>query len=74
MAAVVLDGAVIEPGGVLPAGAVLKPGTRIGPHELWIGSPAKLLRVLAEEERYRFAVTAPACMQNRARFWGGLGR
>jgi carbonic anhydrase/acetyltransferase-like protein (isoleucine patch superfamily) len=70
--AVVLDGAVIESGGVLAAGAVLTPGKRIGANELWAGTPAKLVRVLGEEERARFALTAPAYVANAARFRLGL--
>jgi carbonic anhydrase/acetyltransferase-like protein (isoleucine patch superfamily) len=72
MAAVVLDGAVIESGGVLGAGAVLTPGKRIGPNELWMGAPAKLVRVLSDEEQARFAMTAPAYVQNGLRFRAGL--
>jgi gamma-carbonic anhydrase len=74
MSAVVLDGAVIESGGVLAAGAVLTPGKRIGPNELWMGSPAKLARVLSEEERMRFAMTAAAYVQNGIRFSRDLDR
>ena len=51
MGATVLDGAVIEEGGVLGAGSVLPPGKRVGPMELWIGNPAKLVRVLTAEQR-----------------------
>ena len=72
MAAVVLDGAVIERGGVLAAGAVLTPGKRIGPNEMWAGTPAKLVRVLSEEERRRFAEGAPGYVANAARFRAGL--
>jgi carbonic anhydrase/acetyltransferase-like protein (isoleucine patch superfamily) len=72
MAAVVLDGAVIEPGGVLAAGAVLTAGKRIGRNELWSGTPARLMRVLSEEDRVRFAVNATAYVQNAARFRLGL--
>ena len=72
MAAVVLDGAVIESGGVLAAGAVLTPGKRIGPNEMWAGTPAKLVRVLLAEEQQRFAMTAPAYVQNAKRFRLGL--
>jgi carbonic anhydrase/acetyltransferase-like protein (isoleucine patch superfamily) len=36
----------------------LPPGKRIGRNELWTGSPARLKRVLDEEERARFAATA----------------
>jgi gamma-carbonic anhydrase len=58
MGATVMDGATIEAGGVLAAGALLPPGKRLGRHELWAGSPARLVRVLAPEERQRFASTA----------------
>lgn len=60
MGATVLDDAVIEEGGVLGAGSVLPPGKRIGPLELWIGNPAKLVRVLTAEQRAeQFDRTAP---------------
>lgn len=72
MAAVVLDGAVIEQGGVLAAGAVLTPGKRIGRNELWAGTPARLQRVLSDEERARFGLTAMAYVQSGARFRAGL--
>ncbi len=72
MAAVVLDGAVIESGGVLAAGAVLTPGKRIGRNEMWAGTPAKLVRVLTDEEVARFAMTVPAYVANAARFRMGL--
>jgi carbonic anhydrase/acetyltransferase-like protein (isoleucine patch superfamily) len=59
MGATVLDDAVIEAGGVLAAGSVLPPGKRIGALELWMGNPAKLVRVLTEEARAGFDRTAP---------------
>jgi acetyltransferase-like isoleucine patch superfamily enzyme len=58
MGATVLDGAVIEEGGLLAAGALLTPGKRIGRNELWQGSPAKLTRVMDDEERAKFDVNA----------------
>jgi carbonic anhydrase/acetyltransferase-like protein (isoleucine patch superfamily) len=60
MGATVLDRAVIEEGGMLGAGGLLPPGKVIGPNELWMGSPAKLVRVMPPEERARFDRTAPA--------------
>ena len=45
---------MIEEGGMLAAGGLLTPGKVIGPNELWTGSPAKLRRVMDEEERKRF--------------------
>ncbi len=59
MGATVLDDAIIEEGGVLAAGSVLPPGKVIGALELWMGNPAKLLRVLTVEQRAGFDRTAP---------------
>jgi len=72
MGATVLDGAVIETGGVLAAGALLPPGKRIGRGELWMGAPARLQRVMTDEERARFASTAPRYAGFAARFRVGL--
>ncbi len=58
MGATVLDGAVIEEGGMLGAGALLTPGKRIGRNELWTGAPAKLNRVMTDDEAAKFAKTA----------------
>jgi carbonic anhydrase/acetyltransferase-like protein (isoleucine patch superfamily) len=58
MGATVLDGAIIEEGGMLGAGGLLTPGKRIGPAELWVGSPARLVRVMSVEERAEWDRTA----------------
>lgn len=50
LGAIVMDGCVIEPEGMLGAGALLSPGKRIGPRELWLGRPAKLVRLLSDED------------------------
>ena len=74
MGATVLDGAVIEEGGVLAAGSVLPPGKRIGRLELWLGNPAKRVRVLAAEERAeRFDRTAPHYVELAGRHRASLG-
>lgn len=72
MAACVLDGAVIERGGMLAAGGLLTPRKRIGPHELWAGSPARLVRVMDEAEQAFFAQNAPHYVILAARFKAGL--
>jgi carbonic anhydrase/acetyltransferase-like protein (isoleucine patch superfamily) len=59
MGATVLDDAVIEEGGMLAAGSVLPPGKRIGRNEMWMGNPAKLTKVMTDEQRARFDTTAP---------------
>ncbi len=72
MGATVLDGAVIEEGGLLAAGALLPPGKRIGRYELWAGTPAKLVRVMSDEERAGFDRTAIHYAALAARFRAGL--
>jgi gamma-carbonic anhydrase len=74
MGATVLDGAVIEEGGVLGAGSVLPPGKRVGRLELWIGNPAKLVRVLTEEQwAGQFGRTAPHYVELAGRHRASLG-
>lgn len=74
MGSTVLDGAVIEEGGMLGAGGLLTPGKVIGRYELWTGAPAKLKRVMDEEERRKFDRNAVEYRQLAARYRGGLGR
>ena len=68
MGATVLDGAVIEEGGVLAAGGLLTPNKVIGRHELWQGSPAKLVRVMEEAEQRKFAHNAAHYVELAARY------
>jgi carbonic anhydrase/acetyltransferase-like protein (isoleucine patch superfamily) len=72
MGATVLDGAVIGRGGMLAAGALLTPGKRIGPYELWQGAPARLARVMTEQDRARFALNAPHYVHTAAHFRSAL--
>jgi carbonic anhydrase/acetyltransferase-like protein (isoleucine patch superfamily) len=72
MGATVLDGAVIEEGGMLAAGGLLTPNKRIGPGEIWQGSPAKLWRVLSPEDLKKFAQTAEHYAELGQRFRAGL--
>jgi len=72
MGAVVMNGAVIESGGVLGAGGLLTAGRRIAAGELWAGTPAKLRRVLTEQEREEFMSNAPHYVRNAARFRSAL--
>ena len=74
MGATVLDRAVIEEGGMLGAGGMLPPGKVIGPNELWMGSPAKLVRVMSAEERAKFDRTAPNYVALSKRHKASLAR
>src|ERR1700712_3518628 len=72
ISASVLDGAVSEEGGLLGAGGLLTPGKVIGPNEMWTVSPAKLRRVMDEEERKRFDRNATVYLELAKRFRTGL--
>ena len=50
MGAIVLDGAVIGTGSLIGAGAVVTPGTKIPPGSLAVGSPAKVVRRISDEQ------------------------
>ena len=55
MGAVLLDKCRIEPGAVVAAGATVTPGTVVGANQIWVGSPARFLRAVTDEERQQFA-------------------
>ncbi|HQT39240.1 MAG TPA: gamma carbonic anhydrase family protein [Acidocella sp.] len=59
MGATILDGAVIEEAGLIGARGLLGPGKRIGAQELWAGAPARLVRIMSNEERARWDETVP---------------
>ena len=42
----VLDDAEIGEGAIIAAGSVVLKGTKVGPHELWAGSPAKFKKMV----------------------------
>jgi carbonic anhydrase/acetyltransferase-like protein (isoleucine patch superfamily) len=50
MGAVVLDGVVVEKHGFIGAGALVSPGKVVGSGELWLGNPAKKVRMLSDAE------------------------
>ncbi|WP_147652907.1 gamma carbonic anhydrase family protein [Vulcaniibacterium gelatinicum] len=50
MGAVVLDGAVVKKHGFVGAGALIAPGKTVGEGELWLGNPAKKVRMLSDAE------------------------
>ncbi len=50
MGAIVLDGAVVRRHGFVGAGALIAPGKEVGERELWLGNPAKKVRMLTDAE------------------------
>jgi len=47
---IVMDGCIIESDGMLGAGALLSPGKVVRTRELWLGRPARLVRMLSDAE------------------------
>jgi gamma-carbonic anhydrase len=58
MGSIILDGAVIEDNALIAAGAVVTPGTTIPSGTLAIGTPAKVVRELSDEEIQHFQASA----------------
>ncbi len=58
MGSVVLDGALLEPFTLLGAGSLVAPKQRLDGGYLWLGSPAKKIRPLTEQEKTFFAYSA----------------
>jgi carbonic anhydrase/acetyltransferase-like protein (isoleucine patch superfamily) len=50
MHATVLDGATVKKYGFVGAGAVVSPGKVVGERELWLGNPARLVRLLTDAQ------------------------
>lgn len=46
MGAIVMDGAVVEDHGYVGAGALVPPGKVVRSRELWLGNPARLVRMI----------------------------
>ena len=72
ISATVLDGAVIEEGGMLGTGGLLAGGKIIGPNELWLGAPARLKRVMTDEDRKNFDFIAPHYARLGQRYRAGM--
>ncbi|MGM9805594.1 MAG: gamma carbonic anhydrase family protein [Candidatus Aphodosoma sp.] len=50
MGSVVLDGAVIGEGAIIAAGALVLSNTKVPPHTLWAGVPARMVKEVAPEQ------------------------
>ena len=50
MASTIMDGAVLEPEVMLGAGSLVTPGQSLEGGHLWLGSPARRIRPLSEQE------------------------
>ena len=50
MHATVLDGATVKKYGFVGAGSLIPPGKIVGERELWLGNPAKFVRLLSDRQ------------------------
>lgn len=50
MGAIVMDKAVVEEYGFVGAGSLVSPGSVVGKKELWLGRPAKFVRMITDQE------------------------
>jgi len=58
MNATVLDGALVSRHSMIGAGAVVSPGKVVGEGELWVGNPARKVRMLSDVEIERLYYSA----------------
>jgi carbonic anhydrase/acetyltransferase-like protein (isoleucine patch superfamily) len=72
MGARVLNRAVIGAGCMVGAGALVTEGKMFAPGMLIVGSPARAVRALSEEERHALLVSAAHYAQKAARYAAGL--
>lgn len=70
MGSLVMDGALIQAGAMLGAGSLVSPGRVIEGGYLWLGRPARRVRVLtADEQRYlHYSAEHYVRLKNRHRF------
>jgi gamma-carbonic anhydrase len=66
--AIVLDGAVVGPDALVGAGALVPPGAVVPPGALALGSPARVVRQLSEEERASLRASAARYVELSARY------
>ena len=71
MGAIILNDAIVGEGAVVGAGALVPEGKEIPPRTLWMGTPAKFVRELREDERIRFQRTPQAYSHLKERYRNG---
>ena len=68
MNATVLDGVVVNRHSMIGAGAVVTPGKVVGEGELWVGNPARRVRMLSSEEIERLYYSARQYVELKNRY------
>jgi carbonic anhydrase/acetyltransferase-like protein (isoleucine patch superfamily) len=73
MGSTILDGAVLEPYCMLGAGSLVPQGRRLEGGYLWLGRPARRVRVLSDKEREIIEYTAGHYVRLAQRHAGSTG-
>lgn len=68
MGAIVLDGVIVRKHGFVGAGALIAPGKEVGAGELWLGNPAKKVRMLSDVEIEALYYSAQHYMRLKDRY------
>lgn len=68
MGAIVMNGARVGEGSLVGAGALVTEGKSFPPRSMILGSPAKLVKTLSEEESERLKASAQRYVQNAIRY------
>ena len=71
MAATVMDGAILRSGVLLGAGSLVPPGQELEGGYLWVGSPARRMRPLRDQERAFLDYSAKHYAELKDRHLGG---
>jgi carbonic anhydrase/acetyltransferase-like protein (isoleucine patch superfamily) len=70
MGAIVLDGAVVKKHGFVGAGALVAPGKVVGEGEMWLGNPARRVRMLSDAEIEALYYSAQHYVRLKDRYLG----
>jgi carbonic anhydrase/acetyltransferase-like protein (isoleucine patch superfamily) len=73
MGSVILDGAVVEAEAMIGAGSVVSPGKRVAARSLWLGNPARMVRVLSDREVDMLKYSANNYLKLKAQFIAEYG-
>ena len=74
MGSILLNGALINEHSIVAAGAVVSPGKTFPPRSLILGSPAKVVRELRDEEIDELIENSRRYVENAKRFSAGLDK
>lgn len=70
MGAIVMDHAVVGEGAIVAAGSVVLSGTKIPPHTLWAGTPAKFIKNVDPEQAKEINIKIANNYQKYASWYG----